>query len=139
MPKRRFINCLAAAAAAAAAVVAVAVVAYFPRRGNGGDRDPRRRGQRKTQMTLHCHYHNDLFIQMSSDESHLNVSITAGDKITISVHTPQLLNRKTSRTKWNRDPASQSSALPIGQQDRASGGVSKVNMVLNVHGNHEAH
>ena len=34
-------------------------------------------------LSLHCHYLNDFCIKVGSDESHFNVSLTVGDKVTI--------------------------------------------------------
>ena len=33
-------------------------------------------------LTLHCYQQNDSCIKMGSDESHFNVSLTVGDKVT---------------------------------------------------------
>ena len=33
-------------------------------------------------LSLHCHHQNDLCIKMGSDESHFNVSLTVGNKVT---------------------------------------------------------
>ena len=33
-------------------------------------------------ISLHCHYQNDFCIQIGSDESHFNVSLTVRDKVT---------------------------------------------------------
>ena len=48
-------------------------------------------------LSLDCHHPNDSCIKMGSDESHFNVSLTVIDKVT-SVHRPQLLKRKESRS-----------------------------------------
>ena len=33
-------------------------------------------------LSLHCHHQNDSCIKMGSDESHFNVSLIVGDKVT---------------------------------------------------------
>ena len=38
-------------------------------------------------LSLHCHHQNDSCIKMGSDESHFNVSLIVGDKVTR--HCPQ--------------------------------------------------
>ena len=35
-----------------------------------------------TYLSLHCHLQNDPCIKMGSDESHFNVSLIVGDKVT---------------------------------------------------------
>ena len=49
-------------------------------------------------LSLYLHYQNDFCIKMGSDESHCNVLLIARDEVTISVHKPQLLKRKESRS-----------------------------------------
>ena len=50
-------------------------------------------------LSLHCHHQNDFCIKMGSDESHFNVSVGSdGQSHQDSVHKPQLLNRKESRS-----------------------------------------
>ena len=40
-------------------------------------------GEREiTYLSLHCHHLNYFCIKMGSDESHFNVSLTVGDKVT---------------------------------------------------------
>ena len=67
--------------------------------------------------SLHFHHQNDSCIQMGSDESHFNVSLIAMDKVTVnSVHGPQLLKRKKSRSGFEpRSSVYQPNALPLGQ------------------------
>ena len=48
-------------------------------------------------LSLHCHHRNDFCSKMGSDESRFNVSLIVRDKVT-SVHRPQLLKRKESRS-----------------------------------------
>ena len=48
-------------------------------------------------LSLHCHHQNDSYVKVGSGESHFNVSLLVRDKITNSVHKPQLLKRKESR------------------------------------------
>ena len=52
------------------------------RRGTGGDRDPRKWESRRLYLSLHCHHQNDSCIQMGSDVSHFNVSLTVRNKVT---------------------------------------------------------
>ena len=54
-------------------------------------------------LSLHCHHQNDSCIKMDSNESHFNVSLIVRDKShktksQDSVHKPQLLKRKESRS-----------------------------------------
>ena len=49
-------------------------------------------------LTLHCHHQNDSCIKVGGDESYFNVSLIMMDKVTISVHRPQLLVIKESRS-----------------------------------------
>ena len=35
-----------------------------------------------TYLSLHCHHQNDFCIKMGSDESHFNVSLIVGDRVT---------------------------------------------------------
>ena len=72
-------------------------------------------------LSLHCHHQNDFCIKVGSDESHFNVSlIIVRDKVTIktSVHRPQILKRKDSRSR-GFEPRSLClpayNALPLGQ------------------------
>ena len=51
-------------------------------------------------LSLHCHHQNDFCIKMGSDEGHFNVSLIVRDKVTDSVHRPQLLKRKESRSRF---------------------------------------
>ena len=44
-------------------------------------------GRGRLYITLHCHHHNDSYIQMGSDESHFNVLLTVRDKVTNTVTT----------------------------------------------------
>ena len=60
--------------------------------GGGGGEDGR------LYLTLHCYHLNDFCIKMGSDESHFNVSLTVRGKVTDSVHRPQLLKSKESRS-----------------------------------------
>ena len=36
----------------------------------------------KRDLSLHCHHQNDSCIKMGSDESHFNVSLMVGNKVT---------------------------------------------------------
>ena len=45
-------------------------------------------------LSLHCHHQNESCIKMGSDESHLNVSLIARDKVTRQCPQTQLLKRK---------------------------------------------
>ena len=59
----------------------------------------RRCGKRKSiYLSIHCHHQNDPCIKMGSDESHFNVSLYRGTKSQDSVHKPQLLKRRESRS-----------------------------------------
>ena len=49
-------------------------------------------------LSLHCHNQNDSCIKTGSDESHFNVSVGSGGQSDKSVHRPQLLKRKESRS-----------------------------------------
>ena len=51
-------------------------------------------------LSLHCHHQNDSCIKMGSDESHFNVSELRRTKSQDSVHRPQLLKRKESRSRF---------------------------------------
>ena len=47
---------------------------------------------------LHCHHQNDSCVKMGSGDSHFNVSLTVGDKVTRQCpQTVALLKRKESR------------------------------------------
>ena len=48
--------------------------------GGGGEREI-------IYLSLHCHHQYDSCIKMDSDESHFNVSLTVGDKVTRLVPT----------------------------------------------------
>ena len=49
-------------------------------------------------LSLHCHHQNDSCMKMGSSESRFNVSLIVRDKSQDSVHRPQLLKRKESRS-----------------------------------------
>ena len=49
-------------------------------------------------LLLHCHHQNDSCTKMGSDESRFNVSYLWGTKSQDSVHRPQFLKRKESRS-----------------------------------------
>ena len=51
-------------------------------------------------LSLHCHHQNDFCIKVGSDVSHFNVSLIVRDKVKDSVHRPQLLTRKESRSRF---------------------------------------
>ena len=52
---------------------------------------------------------------MGSDESRFNVSLIVRDKVTDSVHRPQFLKRKESRSGLEPSPSAyQPNALPLG-------------------------
>ena len=53
-------------------------------------------GRGRVCLTLHCHHQDDSSIKKGSDQSHFNVSLIVRDKD--SVHKPQLLKRKESRS-----------------------------------------
>ena len=68
-----------------------------------------------TTFSLHCHYQNDC-IKAGSSVRHFNVSLSVWAKSQDSVHKPQFLKRKESRSGSNRGPSAyQPSALPLGQ------------------------
>ena len=48
--------------------------------------------------SLHCHHQNDSCIKVGNDKSHFNVSLIVKTKTQDSVHRPQLLKRKESRS-----------------------------------------
>ena len=49
-------------------------------------------------ISLNCHHQNDSCIKMGSDESHFHVSLIVRERSLDSVHKPQLLKRKESRS-----------------------------------------
>ena len=49
-------------------------------------------------VSLHRHHQNDSCIKMGSDESHFNVSLIVKEKSQDSVHRPQFLKKKESRS-----------------------------------------
>ena len=49
-------------------------------------------------LSLHCHNQDNSCIKMGSDANHFNVSLIVRDKSQDSVHRPQLLKRKDSRS-----------------------------------------
>ena len=56
-------------------------------------------GERKIiYLSLHCHHQNDSCVKTGRDESRFNVSLIVRDKVTISVHRPQRLKIKESRS-----------------------------------------
>ena len=64
---------------------------------------------------LHCHHQNNSASRWASCVSHFNVSLTVWAKSQDSVHKPQFLKRKESRSGSNRGPSAyQPSALPLG-------------------------
>ena len=64
--------------------------------------------------SLHCHHQNDC-IKVGSCVTHFNVSFVVWAKSQDSVHEPQFLKRKESRSGSNRGPSAyQPSALPLG-------------------------
>ena len=75
-------------------------MAYYGR-GDGG-KGVWRWGKRVIiYLSLHCHRQNDSCIKMGSDKSDFNVSLIVRDKVTnktVSMHRPQLLKRKESRS-----------------------------------------
>ena len=66
-------------------------------------------------LSLHCHHQNDSCIKMGSNESHFNISLIVGDKVTRQ--RPQTTKRKRrAEADSNRDPSAyQPNALPLGQ------------------------
>ena len=64
--------------------------------------------------SIHGHHQNDC-IKVGCCVSHFNVSFTVWAKSQDSVHKPQFLKRKESRSGSNRGPSAyQPSALPLG-------------------------
>ena len=67
-----------------------------------------------TTYSLHCQHQNDC-IMAGSCVRHFDVSLIVRAKSQDSVHKPQFLKRKESRSGSNRGPsADQHSALPLG-------------------------
>ena len=63
-------------------------------------------------LSFHCHYQNDSFIKMGSDEGRFNVSLIVMDKVTRQCpQTTTFLKRKESRSGIDPRP----NALPLGQ------------------------
>ena len=57
-------------------------------------------------LSLHCHHQNDSCIKTGSDESHLNVSVTVRDKVTIqTVFTDHNRFEEKGEPKRNRAEA----------------------------------
>ena len=48
----------------------------------------------------YTHHQNDCCSKMGSDESHFSVSLIVRDKISKTVHSPQLLKTKESRSRF---------------------------------------
>ena len=80
-------------------------------------------------LSLHCHRQNDSCIKMGSDESYFNVLLIVRDKVTTeTVHRPQLLKRKLSRSRFEPrslclPPLRHLYALPLGQPGLLSQGM----------------
>ena len=55
-------------------------------------------------LSLHCHHQNDFCIKVEIDESHFNDSKLRGAMSQDSVHRPQLLKRKESRSRFEPRP-----------------------------------
>ena len=92
----------------------------------GGGEGVWRWGEREIiYLSLHCHHQSDSCIKMGSAESHFNVSLIVRDKVT-TVHEPQLLKRKEGRVPHPRAPTRHIAQI-------------KINVLLNVHRNHEAY
>ena len=51
-------------------------------------------------LSLLCRHQNDFYIKVGSDESHFNVSVGSDGQSQDSVHRPQLLKRKESRSRF---------------------------------------
>ena len=65
--------------------------------------------------SLQCNHQNDSALRWESCVSHYNVSLTVWAKSQDSVHKPQFLKRKESRSGSNQGPSAyQPSALPLG-------------------------
>ena len=65
--------------------------------------------------SLHCHHQNDSALRWAVVWTILMYLLTLWAKSQNSVHKPQFLKRKDSRSGSNRDPSAyQSSALPLG-------------------------
>ena len=66
--------------------------------GEGGRRG--KEGEREvTNLSIHCHHHNDSCMKMGNEESHFNVSLIARDKATRRcLQTTIFLKRKKSRS-----------------------------------------
>ena len=66
-------------------------------------------------LSLHCHHQNDsCCIKMGSDESRFNISLIVRDKVTDSVHRPQFLKRKESRSGLELRSLCLPASLPLG-------------------------
>ena len=72
-------------------------------------------------MMLHCQHKNDFCIKMGSDESHLNFSLIARDKVIRQCpQTATFLKKKESRRESIRGPSAYLPiALPLGQNGSA--------------------
>ena len=67
--------------------------------GEGGKGVWRWRQEVDIYLSLHCHHQNDSCIKMGSKGRHFNVSLIVRNKVTNkSVHRPQLLKKKDSRS-----------------------------------------
>ena len=66
-------------------------------------------------LSLHCHYQNDSCIKMDSDESHFNVSLIMGDKVTRQCIQTTTFEEKGEPKQIRRHSAYQPNALPLGQ------------------------
>ena len=62
-------------------------------RWDGGVRGGRG-GVERLYLIARCHHQNDSRIEMGSDESHINVSLTVRDKVTKTVSTKLLSRQK---------------------------------------------
>ena len=102
-------------------------------------------------LSPHCHHQNDFCIKVGRDESHFNDSsikmgskgshfnalLIVRDKVTRRCPQTTTFEEKRAETDSNRGPSAyQPNALPLGQTGSQ---INIVNMVLNVHRNHEAY
>ena len=71
-------------------------------------------GEEIIYLSLHCHHRNDSSIKTGSDESHCNISYNCVGKIHKSVHRPQLLKKKESRSGFEPRPL-RLPGLPLGR------------------------
>ena len=59
-------------------------------------------------ISLHCHHQNDSCIKIGSNESHINVSLTVRDRVTILRQCPQ-----TTTFEEKREPKQIRTEVPL--------------------------